>query len=341
MRLIFSFDTEDYVTPEAWDAQKWWAGQLAARGVRGSFQCVGELARRLKAHGRQDVIDALAKHEIGYHGNLHSVPPIHPVAIDAISLAEGIEWVLRREAPGFASVVETFGRVPVSAAMNGDSWTPAGFLAMASLGMNVYAGGGSALMPSRWYCGMLVAHYNLCFESYYGEDDAAEKTFRDDFGKIAATVPDDGALIVFTHPTRLVTSQFWDKPFYRGASHPIETLPPAPLLPDARIQKLKSRVQRLLDWMLARPGVRTSDMATWYAEQASPRPLSALLACCGLKPGEAGRLPLRESTDLDPALSVFFDSFEYRWSIMPRGFSARNLMKQARALAWTSGPPRL
>ena len=102
MRLIFSFDTEDYVTPEAWDAQKWWAEQLTARGVRGSFQCVGELVRRLKARGRQDVLEALARHEIGYHGNLHSAPPIHCVAVDGLSLADGVAWILRREAAGYA-----------------------------------------------------------------------------------------------------------------------------------------------------------------------------------------------------------------------------------------------
>jgi hypothetical protein len=337
VRLIFSFDTEDYVTPEAWDAQRWWAEQLGERGVRGSFQCVGELVRRLKARGRHDVIEALAQHEIGFHGNLHSAPPIHPVAVDRLSLGDAIAWILRREAAGYASVVETFGRVPVSVAMNGDSWTPAGFLAMAALGMRVYAGAGQALMPARWYCGMLVARYHLGFESYYGEDDGAEERFRSDFEEEAARVDEGGALIVFTHPTRLVTSQFWDRPFYRGADHPIQTLPPAPLRTAALTAKLKDRVRRLLDWMLGRPDVRPTDMATWYAEQKAPRPLSALLAECGLKPGEEGKLPLRDPEGVDPALVDFFDSFEYRWSIMPAGFSARGLMAQARGLAWTSG----
>ena len=336
MRLIFSFDTEDYVTPEAWDAQKWWAEQLTARGVRGSFQCVGELIRRLKARGRRDVIEAIAKHEIGYHGNLHSAPPIHPVAVEKLSLADGIAWILRREAPGYATIVETFGRVPVSVAMNGDSWTPAGFLAMAAMGMHAYAGGGHALMPARWYCGMLVARYNLGFESYFDEDDNAEARFKSDFEKAAAGIDDTGALIVFTHPTRLATSQFWDKPFYRGADHPIETLPPAPLWPKAFAMKLKDRVQRLLDWLLARPGIRPTDMATWYQEQKPRRDLPSLLAECGLKPGEAGALPLREPAGIPRALLNFFDSFEYRWSITPAGFSARPLMQQARRLAWTS-----
>ncbi len=336
MRLIFAFDTEDYVTPEAWGAQKWWAERLSERGVRGSFQCVGELVRRLGAGGRRDVLDALARHEIGYHGNLHSVPPIHCVAVDGLPLPDAVAWVLRREAAGYASVVEAFGRVPFSAAMNGDSWTPAGFLAMASMGMKVYAGAGRALMPARWFCGMLVAHYALAFESYYDADEAVAERFKCDFEQAAAGVDEDGALIVFTHPTRLVTAHFWDGPFYRGAQHPIETLPPAPLRPEAQVREIKDRVQRLLDWVLARPDVRPTDMATWYAEQPNPRPLAALLAECGLRPGQEGLLPLREPEGADPALLEFFDSFEYGWSITPEGFSARRLMDQARRLAWTS-----
>ncbi len=338
MRLIFSFDTEDYVTPEAWGAQKWWAERLSERGVRGSFQCVGELVRRLRERGRQDVLDALARHEIGYHGNLHSVPPIHCVAVDGMALPDAVAWVLRREAAGCASVVETFGRVPVSAAMNGDSWTPAGFLAMGAMGMRVYAGAGRSLMPARWFCGMLVAPYALAFEGYYDEDPAEEERFKRDFESAAAGVGEDGALIVFTHPTRLVTAQFWDRPFYRGARHDPQTLTPAPLRPEGQIRTIKDRVQRLLDWVLARPDVQPTDMATWYAEQPAPRTLGALLAECGLTPGQEGLLPLREPEGADPALLDFFSGFEYRWSITPAGFSARRLMEQARQLSWTCGP---
>jgi hypothetical protein len=337
MRLIFAFDTEDYVTPEAWDAQRWWPEQLSERGARGAFHCVGELVRRLRSHGRQDVLEALARHEIGYHGNLHSVPPIHCVAVDGLGLADGIAWILRREAAGYASVVEAFGRVPVSFAMNGDSWTPAGFLAMASMGVHVFAGAARALMPARWFCGMLVARYDLAFESYYAED-GGEERFKRDFEQAAAGISEDGALIVSSHPTRLVTAQFWDRPFYRSAEHPVETLAPAPLRPEPQVRAIKDRVRRMLDWMLSRADVRPTDLAGWYAEQPAPRPLASLLAECGLKPGQEGDLPLREPEGADPALLGFFDSFEYGWSVAPEGFSGRRLMGQARRLAWTSAP---
>ena len=63
MDVILSFDTEDFVTPEAQEAQLWWAQELSARGIRGCFQLVGEMVRRWQANDRRDIIDAIAQHE--------------------------------------------------------------------------------------------------------------------------------------------------------------------------------------------------------------------------------------------------------------------------------------
>ncbi len=121
MNLILSFDTEDYITPEAADAEKWWAQTLTERNLPGSFQCVAELLRAHKRRGREDVIEAIGKHEIGYHTESHSVPPIHPVAVRDMSIEQGIAWVLAHEAAGFAEVVKTFARVPVTYCSPGGS----------------------------------------------------------------------------------------------------------------------------------------------------------------------------------------------------------------------------
>ena len=114
MDIILSFDTEDFLTPAAWDAQNWWADELSDRGIRASFQMVAELVRVLQREGRQDVIDALSRHEIGNHTNYHSVPPTHPQAVQHLSLADGIAWVIRHEAESFATLEAAFGRVPVT-----------------------------------------------------------------------------------------------------------------------------------------------------------------------------------------------------------------------------------
>src|SRR5437764_3290670 len=73
--LILWFDTEDYLLPADDDAAKRLAEMLTQKGVRATFKVVGEKARVLEKRGRIDVIEALKKHDIGYHSNFHSVHP--------------------------------------------------------------------------------------------------------------------------------------------------------------------------------------------------------------------------------------------------------------------------
>jgi len=62
MDIILSFDSEDYLTPEAADGEKWWAEELTRRGLRGSFQLVAEMVRALARWDRQDVVEAIRPH---------------------------------------------------------------------------------------------------------------------------------------------------------------------------------------------------------------------------------------------------------------------------------------
>src|SRR5437016_9956511 len=75
VNVIFWFDTEDYLLPADDDATKRLCEMFTARHVHATFKLVGEKARVLEKRGRADVIEALKKHDIGYHANLHSVHP--------------------------------------------------------------------------------------------------------------------------------------------------------------------------------------------------------------------------------------------------------------------------
>src|SRR5262245_23976 len=66
------FDTEDYILPQSDTAAKRLAETLTRLGVRATFKIVGEKARTLERRGRNDVIAALKKHEIGYHSDTRS-----------------------------------------------------------------------------------------------------------------------------------------------------------------------------------------------------------------------------------------------------------------------------
>src|SRR5437773_7875063 len=75
VNVILWFDTEDYLLPADDDATKRLCEMFTERRVHATFKLVGEKARVLEKRGRTDVIDALKKHDIGYHSNFHSVHP--------------------------------------------------------------------------------------------------------------------------------------------------------------------------------------------------------------------------------------------------------------------------
>jgi hypothetical protein len=336
MKVIFSFDTEDFVTPEAADAQKWWARTLSTRNLRGSFQCVAEVIRRLKARGRQDVIEAIAHHEIGFHTQYHSMPPVHPIAVENLTLAEAVAWVIRREAAGVAELAQTFSRMPVSYCPPGDSWTPATLIAMAAMGIRLFVG--NQFPRPHWYCGLLGVKYDLSLESYFSEDGRGEEHVHQDFAALAQARGKDGLIVLYTHPTRLVTSRFWDYPLYKGRVVALENMPPAPLVSPAGILRNQARAERLLDWVVRYPSVETTDFASVYAACAGSRhDLPALLQAAGLKPGQEGLLPLREEAS-EQEMAGYLERFEYRWPPFPADFTGAAIRRQMRQLAWTIKP---
>src|SRR5689334_24006933 len=109
VEVILWFDTEDYLLPADDDAAKRLAEMLSERGIRATFKVVGEKARVLEKRGRADVIAALKKHDIGYHGNFHSVHPTPTEYLVDCGLLDGIAEFARREGGGAAEVRRTFG----------------------------------------------------------------------------------------------------------------------------------------------------------------------------------------------------------------------------------------
>ena len=102
--VILWFDTEDYLSLADDDACKHLAQMLTERHIRATFKVVGEKARVLERRGRRDVIDALKKHDIGYHANFHSVHPAPSEYLAECGLLDGMAEFARREGGGAADV---------------------------------------------------------------------------------------------------------------------------------------------------------------------------------------------------------------------------------------------
>ncbi len=241
--VVLWFDTEDYILPASDDAALQVASWLTKEGVPATFKIVGEKARTLEKRGRQDVIDAMKKHEIGYHSNFHSVQPTPAQYLAPLGWDEGVVEFDRREKPGYDDVKRIFGQAPTCYGQPGSSWGPQSFGAMRKWGMPIYldAGRHVGLDGKPHYFGGAFTMYQLTHTlrtDLGGEMDLkkAEERFVESRAKLLAE--GGGIVSTYYHPCEFVHRQFWDGAnFNKGANPPREKwqLPAAKTEEESRV----------------------------------------------------------------------------------------------------------
>jgi hypothetical protein len=223
--VILWFDTEDYLLPADDDAALHLANFLTAENVRATFKVVGEKARVLERRKRQDVIDALKKHEIGFHAQWHSVQPTPAMYLSNLEWDEGVAEFDRREGPGRDDVQRIFGVAPTCYGQPGSSWGPQSYGAMKKWGMDVYLDAGSHVNMDKkphYYCGLLNL-YRLAYTPRTGLANPKDlDTATEDFSGIRKKVLAEGGGIVsiYYHPCEFVHKEFWDGVNFRNGANP-------------------------------------------------------------------------------------------------------------------------
>jgi hypothetical protein len=226
--VVLWFDTEDYVLPASDDAAKKLADWLTKEGVKATFKVVGEKARTLETRGRQDVIDALKKHEIGYHSNFHSVQPTPAQYLAPLGWDEGVAEFDRRERPGYDDVKRIFGQDPSCYGQPGSSWGPQSYGAIKKWGMPVYLDSGQhvGLDGKPFYYGGIFTLYNLTYTlrtNLDGEKSLKQAEERFDDALRYLRRQNGGIVSIYYHPCEFVHKQFWDGAnFAKGANPPRE-----------------------------------------------------------------------------------------------------------------------
>jgi hypothetical protein len=277
--VILWFDTEDYILPASDDAALRVAELLTKENVRATFKVVGEKARTLERRGRTDVIEALKKHEIGYHANWHSVQPTPAMYLSNLGWDEGVAEFDRREKPGFDDVKRVFGVTPTCYGQPGSSWGPQSFGAMRKWGMQVYLDAGSHVRLNdrpHYYCGILTLYklaHTIRADLAKPDMKEAEERFQEARRKLLEE--GGGVVSIVYHPCEFVHKQFWDGVnFSKGANPPREQwkLPPAKTPEESRaaFQVLESYVQ----FMKRFPEVQfvtASEAARIYQDKARSR----------------------------------------------------------------------
>src|SRR5947209_15150692 len=233
--VILWFDTEDYILPASDDATLRLARFLTRELIRAIFKIVGERALSFEERGRTDVIEALKKHEIGFHGRWHSVEPTPALYLSNLGWDDGVAEFDRRERPGYDDVKRIFGTAPSCYGQPGSSWGPQSYGAMRRWGMKVYLDAGSHVeLAGRpcYYAGVLnlykLDHQLRADLNKPAELAKAEDRFVKSRDKLVA---EGGGLVsIFYHPCEFVHKEFWDGVnFRKGANPPREQwkLPPA------------------------------------------------------------------------------------------------------------------
>jgi hypothetical protein len=223
--VVLWFDTEDYILPASDDAAMKVAKFLTDEHIRATFKVVGEKARTLEKRKRTDVIDALKKHEIGYHSNFHSVEPTPALYLDKLGWDEGVAEFDRREGPGRDDVQRIFGVAPTTYGQPGSSWGPQSYGAMKKWGMDVYLDGGGHVQldgKPHYYCGLLTLYrlqYMMRADLKAPKDiDQAEAKFAD--ARKVLLAEGGGVVSVMYHPCEFVHKEFWDGVNFRKGANP-------------------------------------------------------------------------------------------------------------------------
>ena len=185
MRVSFSFDTEDYITPEDVgldDLLKMLADVMTEEQVTGTFFVIGEKMRCLRDRGRQDVLESLRRHDMGSHVNMGSIHPTVTERMERADWSDGMARMLADEAAGLQEISEVLGAPVRSLARHGGSYSPQLVAALGRMSAP-YVNSPSELPGHNitWFCNNL--NFRSCFvafqESYFTRDAflAAEQKF--------------------------------------------------------------------------------------------------------------------------------------------------------------------
>jgi hypothetical protein len=280
--VILWFDTEDYLLPADDDACKRLAEMLTERGVRATFKVVGEKARVLEKRGRTDVIEALQKHDIGYHANFHSVHPTPSEYLADCGLLDGMAEFVRREGGGAKDVERVLG-VPTLACYGqpGSSWGGQAIAALKQIGVAphgvpCYVDEGDHVGLNEqpfWYDGALVVyHMGQNWTRMELHDPAALQPAKGKVSAIADRLKAQGGglISIYYHPCEWVHQQFWDGVnFRRGANPPREQWKAPPQRPASETEGAFNRFAQYIDYIRTIPHIRfvtASDLPVIYPD---------------------------------------------------------------------------
>jgi hypothetical protein len=220
-------DVEDYVTPESDEPPKRIIEILSKSGVKATVKIVAEKARALKERGREDVIAAISRMDVGYHMDTHSRHPTLYEYLADKDMAAGSAEFLRRERNGYHFVRNEFNCEPSCFGHSGPAWAPQVYPAMCNLAIPVYLDETSILNINDspyWYCNVLNlngAGRNFIKLDYFFADRQGLERIKRQFRGIYKRLQGRGGTVsILFHVHTIVNKEFWDKVNFANGRNP-------------------------------------------------------------------------------------------------------------------------
>ncbi|MFB6135126.1 MAG: hypothetical protein ABEJ04_00015, partial [Halobacteriaceae archaeon] len=280
MDTTLVFDVEDPVTPESDDVAKWLAETLTEEDVEATFFVTGAKARALEERGRDDVVAALARHDVGFHSDTHSVHPTVSEYLEDAGWEEGVAEVRRRELDGLADVERVFGTDARAFGLTGGSYAPQVGTALAASGLAfAYSPFSLPTAEVYRYAGALTfGSHTRGFDETYADTDAFEERldWLADHLESRAAEGADWVGVFGAHPTTVRATEFWDGVnFADGANPPREEREAPPLRPESAMETARENFRRLVRFLRDHDlvSLRTvGDLADEYAAASAGAP---------------------------------------------------------------------
>jgi hypothetical protein len=273
------FDTEDYILPQSDDAAKRTAELLTRLGVKATFKIVGEKARTLEDRKRYDVIEALKKHEIGYHSNTHSMQPTIAVYLQHAGWEDGSAEFLRREWRGAQDIARIFGVTPICYGQPGSAWAPQSYPALHQMGIRMYLDEANHVGIDEqpfYYGGMLNVfkmRSNVVRMELKGDDNLAQAKTKFLASAEKLRKQGGGTISIYYHPCEFIHTEFWDGVNFRRGANPMRSEWKLPgVKPAAEIEKAFNDFEQYVKFIKALPEVRfvtVDELLRLYGDRAA------------------------------------------------------------------------
>jgi len=273
-KVVFFFDTEDFIQPRSADAIRDIANIFASEGVRGQFAMIGYLGEKLVEWRRMDVLDSLKPHLVGTQTLYHSLHPNITESTDIEDYARAREIAFDEECRGIGMLQAATGKDKMwCAVLPGNGNSIVAMYLYADLGIPFF-GGGMGMYEDEtkcgdiWYCNQrhLTYAYDLHLENFIPGN-----ANQCDVDKELDALAKQKVATLYMHPHMAVCTQHWDFVFKGGNKYEFGKWPFAEARNAADTAVFYERLRAFLQRLKADDRFEIVDCERLYADQKPRR----------------------------------------------------------------------